>query len=412
MSLSTQYSSTAVDSEQIRVVHVEAGRWNDPIRCKLRHRRLDDASKNYPYKALSYVWGSSMVTETIYLEGDTFQITLNISCALRHLRKVDQDISLWVDSLCINQQDHQERSIQVGIMQLIYTNAEEVVVFIGDDRGHRVSRSQLMEPPSSPMIILYGDKRDNSFFTDMLNTCQSNRPRKLTSSLTAAACSMGMISLFSDLLAVNRVCKELMGLHYLFECLKEFVVCPWWSRIWVVQEVAVATAVTVRYGTITMYWDALVATADVWSSPETRLVATSAGIEPENLKVFALFTNQLIGLEQTRRKWRTQGGTDLARLLQEFSDRQATDDRDKVYGLLGLAKQDQHDIEAAYGLDVSETYRVTALTLIGNRGSLACWCGDQKRKFHRGLPSWVPDWSTAAAVADKRRLELFHHYRA
>jgi hypothetical protein len=228
---------------------------------------------------------------------------------------------------------------------------------------------------------------------------------------------MGMISLFSDLLAVNRVCKELMGLeqgtrNYLFECLKEFVVCPWWSRIWVVQEVAVATAVTVRYGTITMSWDALVATADVWSSPETRLVATSAGIEPENLKVFALFTNQLIGLEQTRRKWRTQGGTDLARLLQEFSDRQATDDRDKVYGLLGLAKQDQHDIEAAYGLDVSETYRVTALTLIGNRGSLACWCGDQKRKFHRGLPSWVPDWSTAAAVADKRRLELFHHYRA
>jgi hypothetical protein len=99
MPLSTQYSSTAVDSEQIRVVHVEAGRWNDPIRCKLRHRRLDEASKKYPYKALSYVWGSSMVTETIYLEGDTFQITLNLSCALRHLRKVDQDISLWVDSL-------------------------------------------------------------------------------------------------------------------------------------------------------------------------------------------------------------------------------------------------------------------------------------------------------------------------
>lgn len=99
MSRFPPYDSARVDSKKIRVVHVAAGRWHDPIRCTLFRRGLDEASDKWPYKALSYVWGSSKVTETIDLEGNPFQITLNLSCALRHLRKVDQSIRLWVDAL-------------------------------------------------------------------------------------------------------------------------------------------------------------------------------------------------------------------------------------------------------------------------------------------------------------------------
>lgn len=139
-------------------------------------------------------------------------------------------------------------------------------------------------------------------------------------------------------------------------------------------------------------------------------VAKSSGIETENIKVFVLFANQLAGLEETRRRWRAEGGTDLVRLLQEFSDRQASDDRDKVYGLLSLAKEDQKYIKPNYELDVFETYRATVLALIGKGRSLACWAGDQKRKFNRGLPSWIPDWSTAIDNGDKHRLNLFDNY--
>lgn len=300
-------------------------------------------------------------------------------------------------------------------MQFIYENAEEVVVFVGDDRGHRVSRSQLMKSPSSRTITLYGHEQDRPFLNDVLNTWRSSKPSKLATSLTGAACAMSLISLFSDQDAVERGCVELMSLKqetrlHLFERFKEFVVCPWWSRIWVVQEVAVGTAVTIRYGTFAISWEAMVAAADVWSLAETRQVATDAGIETESLKVFDLFTNQLIGLEKTRKKWREEGGTDLVRLLQEFSDRHATDDRDKVYGILSLVKRDLQYIKPSYKLDVYETYRATALTLIKNGGTLACWAGDQKRKFNRGLPSWIPDWSTAVATGDKRRMDLFHYY--
>lgn len=300
-------------------------------------------------------------------------------------------------------------------MQSIYRNAQEVVVFVGDDRGHRISRSQLMESPSSPTITLHGHEQDRPFLTEVLDTFRSSEPCKLASSITGAACAMSLISLFSDQDAVERVCMKLMNLkqgarYHLFESLKVFAVCPWWSRIWVVQEVAVGTAVTIRYGTMTMAWEAMVATAGVWSLPETRQVATNAGIEPENLKVLELFANQLTSLEQTRRKWRAEGGSDLVRLLQDFSDRQATDDRDKVYGVLSLVRQDQQYINPSYALDVYETYKATALALIRKGGTLACWAGDQKRKFNRGLPSWIPDWSTVVAVGDKRRMDLFHYY--
>lgn len=249
----------------------------------------------------------------------------------------------------------------------------------------------------------------------MLSLCHSGRTQKPGSSLTAAACAIVLVSLFSDQNSVKQACSELVGLdertrYHLFEYLRAFVTCPWWSRIWVVQEIAVGTAITIQYGTITLPWGALVSTAKVWSSPTARQMATSMGIEPENIKVFTLFANQMNGLEQTRRKWHAEGGQDLVRLRQEFSDRQATDDRDEVYGLLSLVKNPQRYIQANYELDVFETYRATALALIGRGGSLACWAGDQKRKFNRGLPSWIPDWSTAVDIGDKRRMDLFDSY--
>ncbi|KAI7783746.1 hypothetical protein LA080_011455 [Diaporthe eres] len=399
MSTHTPYTTELHNTKEIRLVRVSAGRWHDPIRCILIRWKLNNAAGQLPYRALSYVWRNSAVTDTIDLQELPFQITLNLSCALRHLRKVDGEILLWVDAICINQKDHEERGLQVSIMKLIYKNAEQVAVFMGDGRSHRVIRSHLKEPHVYPMTTLDGPVRNKRFLSDMWRACGSSGPRKLASSLPAATCAIGLISLFSDEETVEEGCVELMKLGER-------------DRIWVVREIAVGTVVTIHYGTISLPWKILVATANVWSLPKTRQVASSAGIEPENQKVFALFANQLTGLEQARRKWHAEGGTDLVRLLQEFSDRQASDDRDKVYGLLSLARHGQQYIKPNYFFDVFHTYRFTALALIANGDSLACWAGDQKRKFNRGLPSWIPDWSTAVDDGDKRRMDLFESYGA
>lgn len=99
MSTHTPYRTKLHNTKEIRLVRVSAGRWHDPIRCILIRRKLNNAAGQLPYRALSYVWGNSAVTDTIDLEELPFQITLNLSCALRHLRKVDGEILLWVDAI-------------------------------------------------------------------------------------------------------------------------------------------------------------------------------------------------------------------------------------------------------------------------------------------------------------------------
>lgn len=302
-------------------------------------------------------------------------------------------------------------------MQLIYKNAEQVIVFMGDGRGHRVNRSSLKEPPLSPTITLHGDKEDEVFLTDFMSACRSRGPKELGLSLTAAACAMGLIRLFSDQDTVEQAYFELSRLdesvmRHLFECLRAFVVCPWWRRIWVVQEITVGTAPIIQYGTITAHWKVFVLAAKFWSLAGTGYLKGMVAIGTENVKVFTRFANQLSSLERTRSKWLADGGADLVRILQEFSDREASDDRDKVYGLLSLAKQGPRSIRPDYKLDVYETYRATALSLMRDGQSLACWAGDQKRKFHRGLPSWIPDWSAALDPGDKRRMDFIDSYNA
>lgn len=316
---------------------------------------------------------------------------------------------------CINQDDDVERSKQVGIMQRIYHNAEKVIVFMGDGRGYSVDRTILKKPPKSKATSLYEDDRDEEFSQGLLDDWKAGKLRGEGSSSNAHVWALRLIHLFSDQQDVEQSCKKLMRLSQdvrrdLFESLREFARRPWWSRIWVVQELAVSKTVIIQYGHVTASWEVLVRAAS--SAATLGTWEREGGLEPENLKVFKLFYDQVSSLEQTRIKWRAEGGILLIRLLQEFSDRKASDDRDKVYALLSLAKQEFQNIRPDYRLDIYETYRATALALIENSSSLICWYGDQKRKNHRHLASWIPDWSTPFDPGDKRRMDIVDFYCA
>lgn len=290
-------------------------------------------------------------------------------------------------------------------MRLIYENAEEVIVFMGDGRRHRAQRADLRDPPFHPTRKLSGDHRDETFLASFLETCHS-KPKEIRSPATAALCTISLVRLFSDQGKTEHICRELLKLsdktrRHLFECLRLFVVWPWWSRIWVVQEVAVSKVAVIQLGNISAHWEVFVKAANVISSARRESPALAA-LDPENTKVLELFQDKLLNFEQTRRRWHADGGTDLGHLLQQFSSCEASDDRDKVYGLLGLAKKG-HNIRPDYRLDVLETYKNSALSIIHANASSACWAGDQQRKNRLGLPSWIPDWSTGLDIADRRR---------
>ena len=111
-----------------------------------------------------------------------------------------------------------------------------------------------------------------------------------------------------------------------------------------------------------------------------------------------------------RELWRN-GRKTVYPLLRQFSGRGATDHRDKVYALLGLAR-DRPSIEPDYSLDIPTVFRNTALAIIERTGSLSVLIGDLGRMYRWDLPSWVTDWSAEYDDLDRRRAENSEKYNA
>ncbi|PVI03815.1 heterokaryon incompatibility, partial [Periconia macrospinosa] len=87
---------------------------------------------NPQYEALSYVWKkpSTEANCEVLVDGISVSIGENLDQALRCLRHPNVGRTLWVDALCINQSDFQERNHQVGFMRFIYSQACEVLIHL------------------------------------------------------------------------------------------------------------------------------------------------------------------------------------------------------------------------------------------------------------------------------------------
>ncbi|KAE9365706.1 hypothetical protein N431DRAFT_287711, partial [Stipitochalara longipes BDJ] len=101
----------------------------------IKHFKFDLAPK---YMALSYTWGSNEKTGTTLVNGKSFSVTKNLGHALGSVFPLleEHDMYLWVDAICINQEDLDEKAIQIGLMKLIYDNASEVVAWLGPESKH------------------------------------------------------------------------------------------------------------------------------------------------------------------------------------------------------------------------------------------------------------------------------------
>jgi hypothetical protein len=113
----------------IRLILLEAGNEAAEIQCTLRAEQLDALPK---YEALSYTWGDPNNLKTIYLHGHAHLVRSNLECALRHLRRPSEARVLWIDALCIDQSNLEERSRQVKLMRQIYNQAETVISWLGE----------------------------------------------------------------------------------------------------------------------------------------------------------------------------------------------------------------------------------------------------------------------------------------
>ena len=128
------YSSLSLEPGDIRLLRVlpdkdEAA----PIRCQLSNYSLHESTKGtHLYEALSYVWGNPKKVLSIFLADRPFDVTENLHAALLRLRDRSFERVIWVDAICINQEDNSEKEHQILSMAKIYSQANRVIVWLGE----------------------------------------------------------------------------------------------------------------------------------------------------------------------------------------------------------------------------------------------------------------------------------------
>ena len=121
-----------VAAGEIRLVVLLGGGPDAPMEALLEVRPLESCP---PYNAVSYVWGADTLGRTIdvALLG-TVKVTDNLYEILKHARLQEwyRWARVWVDAICINQLDDNEKAVQIPVMKDIYSNARDVFIWVGD----------------------------------------------------------------------------------------------------------------------------------------------------------------------------------------------------------------------------------------------------------------------------------------
>jgi ankyrin repeat protein len=288
---SFKYEPLSLDRAEFRLVRILPGEENDDLECELICVDFDIPEEQIPYDALSYVWGSSTTSNEIMVDGKTLPVTSNLYSALWHLRTEDEPRYMWIDAIAINQSNKEECGHQVQQMADIYKSAQNVVIWLGTTTMWQVKvlmkTLKRVEEKSRQFACrswAITDHRWRTLWSEALNELEK----------TASGLKDGLITLLSR---------------------------AWWSRVWILQEVANARTATIMCGPYSV------------SARIFALAPQLLQLKPEShcQAVLDIFPGP-----SRERSWWNQN-RDLKTLLCKFGDSKASDPRDNVYALLGLS---------------------------------------------------------------------------
>lgn len=148
---SLKTSSTSI--RVLKLKRIENGR----IDCKLKTINIA-ASEETAYDALSYRWGDIADPEIIHCNGVSFKVQRSLFQALSRIWSKDPGLSIWVDAVCINQNNYAELSSQVQIMGTIYQRADRVIIWLGeaDEFTDLAWRALLEASAPAPSTVVNG----------------------------------------------------------------------------------------------------------------------------------------------------------------------------------------------------------------------------------------------------------------
>jgi hypothetical protein len=382
---SDTYPGEPLESDQIRLIRLRPGAWTDPIVCDLystRHTRDNNIPKHY--YALSYVWGSRGVTREVMLAGCPHNVTVNLERALRYYRHhYPQGIDLWVDALCIDQKNLTERTHQVQLMSQIYSRCERMVIYLGDRLEYNIKSEE--DIPANHAAVNNPDVGRKK--------CHARHALQLIREL-------GSDNHLRDLQSFKRH----DDVEYKFESLRRLMhapFTPWWDRIWVVQEAAFASKIDVMQGHHVVPWLELLHAAQNFREHSASCCSMYlASLPRDRAKVVQDFAKRVLAVHESQSGAQAMS---LTSLLRTFRNRQASDPRDKVYGLLSLARS---SIVPDYSISEVDVFCRATMECISISRDLAVLNNDLGRKFREDLPSWVPDWGSAGSPIHEARAAI------
>jgi Heterokaryon incompatibility protein (HET) len=279
--------------QQIRLLRIEPS--SDIFSCSLHNVTFSTDSK-LRYKALSYTWGPPLPTCTVLVNGKPFLIRENLYHFLDTLRGEDTELQrffsrkrvgatdlFWVDQICIDQLNPLEKNHQVNFMGQIYSNASEVLLWLGATADGSNEAMNLLSKEYS-----YSISRE----------CWVRFGRR------------------------NQVTKGKDGLHFTTygerRALTALFSRPYWQRLWVLQEILLASRVVIYCGTEKIDWEILESLLSYLEDIPSARPATTI-------------------IEHKSRTISTSRAT-LWNVFDAFSEWQCDDPRDKVFGLLSLVR--------------------------------------------------------------------------
>jgi hypothetical protein len=214
---------------------------DDELCASIKHVPFDKEDP-IAYSALSYVWGTGGFTVPMRCNGALLHITPTLEEALRQVTKLGYQEPLWVDQICINQHDFQERSQEVKMMNSIFKCARKVLAYLGPST------------PSTPLAVdlitrvgtISKDMAGDMFLWDS----EQYDPSSLETYEEISAEESKELGIpFSDTAS--------------WDALSEFYDRPWYERIWIVQEMLPSRDAVVIVGAYSVSWD-LVKSAASW----------------------------------------------------------------------------------------------------------------------------------------------------
>ncbi|OOF91228.1 hypothetical protein ASPCADRAFT_134633 [Aspergillus carbonarius ITEM 5010] len=289
-----EYAPLDLGESSVRLLLLYGGQASDELECTLV-RAWFDGNDALPYEALSYTWGSPFKSDHIKVDGKRLPITANLFYALHHLRHPTDTRTLWVDAVCINQNDTRERGHQVQQMRNIYSHATHVIFWLGPgtyetnailDSLRELEKKSHQHGSSTNWKL--SDERWGDLWASVKETLRPRYP------------------------GVGEVQKT--GMKLLLDR-------PWFRRIWIVQEVANARSALVCSGSRSV------------SAKYFALGPLLTKVEP--LPHCQAILDIMPGPARSYSWWSEK--RDLYTLLRKFKHSEASDTRDIIYGLLGIA---------------------------------------------------------------------------